>query len=123
MSGFAGISRACSAGHEGHQRQTRGPGGPVCPVRCPKLVIDCARSGKDRVKDFVIAFTSSPSTADERPVIPFLNLAGYSHRSSGAATGSCLARGTSSRVAPPRGRLEGSALRAGTVAVQPPGAL
>ena len=101
----------------------QGPGSPICPVRSPKLVIDCARSGKDRVKDFVIAFTSSPSTADERPVIPFLNLAGYPHRSSGAATGSCLARGTSSRVAPPRGRLEGSALRAGTVAVQPPGAL
>ena len=92
-------------------------------ARRPKLVINCARSGKDRVKDFVISFTSSPSTADERPVIPFLNLAGYPYRSRGAATGSCLARGTSSRVAPPRGRLEGSALRAGTVAVQPPGAL
>src|SRR5437773_6172109 len=90
-------------------------------ARRPKLVIDCARSGKDRVKDFVIAFTSSPSTADERPVIPFLNLAGYPQRSCGAATGSWLACGTSSRVASPRGRLEGSALRARTDAVEPPG--
>src|SRR5690348_325717 len=92
-------------------------------ARCPKLVIDCARSGKDRVKDFVISFTSSPSTADERPVIPFLNLTGYPQRSSDAATGSCLARGTFSRVVPPRGGPEGSALRIRTDAVELPGAL
>ena len=78
-------------------------------ARRPKLVINCARSGKDRVKDFVISFTSSPSTADERPVIPFLNLTGYPQRDRDAATGSCLVRGTSSRV--------------GSLAVETPGAL
>jgi hypothetical protein len=64
----------------------------------PRLVINCARSGKDRVKDFVIDFTSSPSTADERPVIPFLNLTGQPDRSSSSATGSCTARGVFARV-------------------------
>jgi hypothetical protein len=57
----------------------------------------------------VIAFTSSPSTADERPVIPFLNLTGYPQRDRDAATGSCLVRGTSSHV--------------GSLAVETPGAL
>src|SRR6516225_9805171 len=88
----------------------------------PKLVINCARSGKDRVKDFVIGFTSSPSTADERPVIRFLNLTGYPHRDSGAATGARLVRGTSSRLVPPRGSQGGSSPRTCTVAVDPPGA-
>ena len=75
----------------------------------PVLVINCVRSGKDRVKDFVIRFTSSPSTANERPVIPFVNLTGYPHRGSGAATGSCNVRGILCRVS--------------SVAVEPPGAL
>jgi hypothetical protein len=63
-----------------------------------KLVINCARSGKDRVKDFVIAFTSSPSSAKQRPVIPFVNPTGYPHRPYGAATGSCKERGARPRV-------------------------
>jgi len=46
----------------------------------------------------VIAFTRSPSTADERPVIPFQNLTGYPRRDSGAATGARLVCGTFSRV-------------------------
>jgi len=71
--------------------------GPVEAWR-PVLVINCVRSGKDRVKDFVICFTSSPSTAIERPVVPFVNPTGYPHRGSGAATGSCAARGTVFRV-------------------------
>jgi hypothetical protein len=62
------------------------------------LVINCARSGKDRVKDFVIAFTSSPSSAKQRPVIPFVNPTGYPHRPYGAATGSCKERGARPRV-------------------------
>src|SRR5450759_490826 len=62
------------------------------------MVINCVRSGKDRVKDFVICFTSSPSSANERPVIPFVNLTGCLHHDSGAATGSCNVRGDISRV-------------------------
>jgi len=62
------------------------------------MVINCVRSGKDRVKNFVIGFTSSPSTANERPVIPFVNLTGYPHRDRGAATGSCTGRGSFSRA-------------------------
>jgi len=62
------------------------------------LVINCAISGKDRVKDFVISFTSSPSTASERPVIRFVNLTGYPCRDYGAASGSCKALGGHPRV-------------------------
>ena len=121
MSGYVGVSPAWPEGCGGTPEADPGPGRRFSRAWDPKLVINCARSGKDRVKDFVIAFTSSPSTADERPVIPFLNLTGYPHRSSDAATGSCLVRGTSSRVVPPRG--SGGRPRAGTVAVDPPGAL
>src|SRR5579862_6855433 len=64
----------------------------------PKLVINCLRLGKDRVKNFVIDFTSRPPTADERPVIPFVNLTGRPDRGCGTATGSCTARGTKPRV-------------------------
>jgi hypothetical protein len=62
------------------------------------LVINCARSGKDRVKDFVIAFTSSPSSAKQRPVIRFVNTTGYPRRTYGAATGSCQKRDVYPRV-------------------------
>ena len=92
-------ARGADPGREG------GSGGGSCPV----LVINCVRSGKDRVKDFVIPFTSSPATANERPVIPFVNLTGYPHRDSGAATGSCNVRGILFRVS--------------SVAVESPGAM
>jgi hypothetical protein len=56
----------------------------------------------------VICFTSSPTSAKQRPVIPFVNPTGYPHRTYGAATGSCKERG-----ARPRFRV---------VDVDPPGA-
>jgi hypothetical protein len=46
----------------------------------------------------VIRFTSSPSSAKQRPVIRFVNPTGYPHRPYGAATGSCKERGGCSRV-------------------------
>jgi hypothetical protein len=57
----------------------------------------------------VISFTSSPSSAKQRPVIRFLNPTGYPHRPYGATTGSCQERG-----ARPRARV---------VAVNPSGAM
>jgi len=86
------------------------------------LVINCVRSGKDRVKDFVIGFTSSPSTAIERPVVRFVNLTGYPHRGGGAATGSCAARGTVFRVITPSGGSGGSSPRANSVVAEASGA-
>jgi hypothetical protein len=71
--------------------------GPEASV-ARKLVISCLLSGKDRVKDFVISFTSSPSSAKQRPVIRFVNLTGYQHRDHGAATSSRQERGARSRV-------------------------
>ncbi len=68
------------------------------PGSGPKLVINCARSGKDRVKDFVISFTSSPSSAKQRPVIRFVNPTGYPRRPCGAATGACQERGAYPRA-------------------------
>src|SRR5690242_5221930 len=118
MSRFANLFR----GARGPPEVNPGPGRPVPRVRRPKLVINCARSGKDRVKYFVIPFTSSPSTADERPVIPFLNLTGYPHRGSGAATGSSLVRGTTSRVVTPPGG-PGGRPPGPAAAVEPSGAL
>src|ERR1700691_619214 len=79
---WVGIARYSK--HAVHRRETDGRRRPARP---PALVINFLRSGKDRVKDFVIRFTSSPSSANERPVIPFLNLAGYPFRDCGAATG------------------------------------
>ena len=107
MPGYRVILRACIAGCG--PRVTPIPEGGSREAQRLVLVINCVRSGKYRVKDFVIRFTSSPSTADERPVIPFLNLTGYPQRDRDAATGSCLVRGTSSRV--------------GSLAVETPGAL
>jgi len=55
-------------------------------------------SGKDRVKNFVISFTSSPFSAKQRPVIRFVNLTGYQHRDHGAPTSSGKERGACPRV-------------------------
>jgi hypothetical protein len=74
------------------------------------LVITCARSGKDRVKYFVISFTSSPSSAKQRPVIRFVNPTGNPRlRPYGAVTGFCAERGAPLRVC--------------AVAVNPPGVM
>ena len=108
MSGYDAFSQASSGCRDVARPRIGGQEAGPAGVWDPKLVINCVRSGKDRVKDFVICFTSSPPTANERPVIPFVNLTGYPHRDSGAATGSCNVRGTLFRVS--------------SVAVEPSGA-
>src|SRR6201981_3855140 len=100
MSGYGGVRRAGPGGLRRGRSAGQGQGRLVTEPGRPELVINCVRSGKDRVKNFVICFTSSPSTANERPVIPFVNLTGYPHRDRGAATGSCTARGTSPASCP-----------------------
>src|SRR5689334_9019104 len=90
MSGYAALQRAGPERDRAHRARIQTHDAGLAGLGAPGLVINCARSGKDRVKDFVIGFTSSPSTADERPVIPFVNLTGYPDRGSDPATGSCL---------------------------------
>src|SRR5205807_7587151 len=72
MRGALGMQlfRACGlrAGHRS-RRQTRAAGAGERRSQGPALVINPCGKGKDRVKDFVIAFTSSPRLASERPVI------------------------------------------------------
>src|SRR5579872_1703390 len=85
------IGDAIASPHRpGRRTSGRAPG--------PRLVINCARSGKDRAKEFVISFTSRPPTAKKRPVIRFVNTTGYPRRAYGVATGSCPERGGPSRA-------------------------
>ena len=92
--GRAGKMSAIAARRRAARATAAGSG----PGSGPKLVINCARSGKDRVKDFVISFTSSPSSAKQRPVIRFVNTTGYPRRPCGAATGACQERGACPRA-------------------------